>query len=298
MRLTGLVDSAGGLVPYGHVCWAYHDRAEFLARAREYAVDGLRAGQWVEYVGSSDPEQLCAELAGIGEVQWAAAGAAGHLEVTTAADFYAFAGHDGVVDPDATLARIGAAAERALTAGYTGYRAVADNTAVATTGAQRAAFARFEYLADQVLAVAPVSALCAYDATRLGAEAVTELACLHPLASAGSTPFRLYADPELDMALAGEVDRASAGPLTRALEHAVAGVRENGSAADGAGRDIHLDLSGLGFVDVAATRTLARCAGRLEGRRLVLHGVGRVPRTTLRLSGWDRLDTLVLTESG
>src|SRR5699024_5460905 len=101
-------------------------------------------------------------------------------------------GHDGVVDPVRSVHTRVAATEAALQAGYTGFRAVVDATATSRTVAQRTAFARFEYLIDQKMAALPVSAMCAYDVSELGAGTVAELTCLHPLASTGSTSFHLY----------------------------------------------------------------------------------------------------------
>ena len=40
-RHHGVVDSAGGLDPFGHLGWGYRSRPEFLARAAEYIADGL-----------------------------------------------------------------------------------------------------------------------------------------------------------------------------------------------------------------------------------------------------------------
>lgn len=58
MRTAGVVDSARGLLPHGHLCWAYQDRAEFQVRALEYMTDGIALGQWIEYVGSGSGEAL------------------------------------------------------------------------------------------------------------------------------------------------------------------------------------------------------------------------------------------------
>lgn len=220
VRTVGLVDSARGLVPEGHVCWAYQDRAEFRTRAREYLADGIALGQWIEYVGSGSAEELRAELAGLEGI--------GHLldeggiGVCPVGDFYEFADPSGgVVDPLRALAGRVAATEKALAAGYTGFRAVVDCTAVARTAPQRAAFARFEYLIDQQMSALPVTALCAYDLRELGRAAVAEMACLHPLASAGATPFHLYAEQDVEFALAGELDLSCAELFATTLERIV-----------------------------------------------------------------------------
>lgn len=90
VRTVGLVDSARGLVPHGHLCWAYQDRAEFLARALEWTLDGIALGQWIEYVGDSSAETLRGELAGLDGIQDALD--CGNIGVSSVGDFYRFAG--------------------------------------------------------------------------------------------------------------------------------------------------------------------------------------------------------------
>lgn len=296
MRLTGLVDSARGLTPHGHLCWTYQDRAEFRKCAGEYAADALGEGQWVEYVGAGTPGQLRAELTDLDGVDEAAAASDGDIGVMPVEDFYAFTGHTDVIDPEASVTKRVTATEKALAAGYTGFRAVVDSTPVARTPEQRATLAQFEYLVDRKMAILPLSALCAYNAAELGAAAVAEFACLHPLASPGSTPFRLYADPEADGALAGEIDLGSAELFATTLGQTVRGSAGSAPAADGE-QDVHLDVSQLGFIDVPGTRALVQAAEGLESGRLVLHGAGYVPRTVLRVSGWDQLADVVVEDA-
>jgi hypothetical protein len=202
MRMVSVVDSARGLVPHSHLCWAYRDRAEFRARAVEFMAEGIAAGQWIEYVGSSSTEALRAELIELEGINTDIAG----LGVSPVGDFYRFIGHSDVVDPVAAVAARVDAIEKALAAGYTGFRAVVDATAVVRSAEQREAFACFEHLLDREMCVRPVSALCAYDVGELGGAAVAELACLHPLANAGSAPFRLHAEGGVGFALVGDID--------------------------------------------------------------------------------------------
>ncbi len=202
MRMVGVVDSARGLAPHGHLCWAYRDRAEFRARAAEFMADGIAAGQWIEYVGSGSTEALRAEL---NELEGINADGAG-IEVSPVGDFYRFTGHGDVVDPVAAVAARVDATEKALAAGYTGLRAVVDATAVVRSAEQRDAFARYEHLLDREMCVLPASTLCAYDAGELGSAAVAELACLHPVTKAGSAPFQLHAERGVGFALVGDID--------------------------------------------------------------------------------------------
>ncbi|MGP2438709.1 STAS domain-containing protein [Streptomyces sp. JW3] len=69
---------------------------------------------------------------------------------------------------------------------------------------------------------------------------------------------------------AGEIMLTTRGTWQRALEQAV-----------GEGGDVHVEMSGVTFVDVDGAHTLADLAGRLpQGRRLVLH---RPPATLRRV---------------
>ncbi len=217
MRTHGTVDSARGHVPAGHLCWAYTSRSEFHSRSVEYLRDGIAAGQWIEYVGSSGTAALRAELAeadGIGPAL-----EAGAIAVSSVEDFYALHPDSTTVDPHAAVKARIAATEQALAAGYTGFRAVVDATAMVASAQQRAAFVQFEHLIDQTMSTQPVTALCGYNLTELGSTAVAELACLHPLTNL-DTPFQLYAQPDGSLALAGAIDRHCVDLFTHALSHA------------------------------------------------------------------------------
>lgn len=208
VRMVGVADSACAVGSRGHLCWAYQDRAEFLARALECISDGIAAGQRVEYVGSGDAEALRAELAGLAGIDDVLAGDG--VGVSPVGDFYRFRGHSEVINPGVAVAACTAAAQDALAAGYSGLRVVVDATALVRTPQQREAFACFEHLIDRQMIVAPISGLCGYDSSELGGAAVAELACLHPLASAGCAAFQLCAEQGVDFALAGHIDRSCA----------------------------------------------------------------------------------------
>ncbi|MEV4647278.1 EAL domain-containing protein [Saccharopolyspora sp. NPDC049357] len=221
-RRQGEVTDARNLVPDGHLCWAYQHPDDFQARAREYALDGLSAGQQVEYVGNAPTWQLRAQLA----ADDALAGAldTGALKVSSVHEAYR-AGAVGLVDPDAAVAVRIDVTNEALAAGYSGFRTIVDATEMVRTRTQREAFAHFEYLIDHVMSHQPVTALCAYDLAELGSAAVAEIACLHPLTSPQTSPFRLYTDhPNTDgsdhLALAGHIDLPCAALLAQALRHA------------------------------------------------------------------------------
>ena len=206
-RRHGTVDSAAGLIPFGHLGWGYRDRSEFLIRAAEYIADGLAQNQWVEYVGSGNREQLRAELSLLPVDT-------GDVKITDALEFYAVPSGD-VVDPQVAVATQIAAVESAIAQGYSGFRAVVDATSVARRPDQRDTLAQFEFLIDQQMALLPVSALCAYDLTQIDAGG---LICLHPLVGGAGPAFRVFAEPGADLALAGEIDSVDAEAFRSALQ--------------------------------------------------------------------------------
>jgi anti-anti-sigma regulatory factor len=270
VRQAGVVDSARGLVPCSHVGWGYADRVEFRTRAWEYLLDGVGAGQRIEFVGSGSVEALRAELAGFagGDPNFGKdAIDRGVLRIGAVDEVYAFSGAGRLVDPDRSVTARVAATEDALAAGYAGLRAVVDATALTGTAAQRAAYAHYEYLLDQESTVRPLATICAYDIGQLGSAAVAEMACLHPLTSRGASPFRLYTDDGAAFALAGEIDFSSTGQLADTLSRVLPLM---------SGPELVVDGRELEFIDHRGLITLDRCAGRHDVR-LALY----VPRQTV-----------------
>ena len=82
------------------------------------------------------------------------------------------------------------------------------------------------------------------------------------------------------MMLAGEVDEASYPGLVAALTGAAAHYDE-----------IHLDLAGLGYCDLAGLRAIVRLASPDAAggpvKQVVLHHVPDSLRTVLHIVGWD-----------
>lgn len=224
-RTTGEIATAGAPVPGGHECWIFRDHEEFRTRAREYVRDGLRHGYWIEYVDHAPASRLRAQLAA--DEVLGPAMETGAMTVATIEEFYPTS-VGGVVDAEAAMHARVTSVEKALAAGYAGFRAIVNATAMVTTPDQRAAFAYYEYLCDHVISTEPVTALCAYNLTELGSAAVAEMACLHPVTTPTASPFRLYADStgehtdneyDTHLALTGVLDLPCANLFTAALEH-------------------------------------------------------------------------------
>lgn len=89
------------------------------------------------------------------------------------------------------------------------------------------------------------------------------------------------------LVITGEIDESNYPGLVGALERLTSGVGE-----------VHVDLAGVAFCDLAGLRAIVRLAepGRdcSGGRRLVLHQVPRQVRKMLQIVGWDATPGLVL----
>lgn len=256
-REHGVVASAAGLIPFGHLGWGFVDRPEFLARAAQYIVDGLNQNQLVKYVGEGSREEVRAELASIPDI--AGGLDAGLVKVSSAGEHYAFRPGSDILDPEVAVAGYAAATAKAIADGYTGYRAVVDVTPVARTREQRDALAKLEYLVDQEMAVRPLSVLCAYNLSQLGATAA-ELICLHPYVSPGISAFQLYAESGIECALTGELDAASDELFVTTLQRILPLLADETPV---------IDARGLEFIDHRQLCNLDQYA-RSAGRHVVL----------------------------
>jgi ABC-type transporter Mla MlaB component len=84
------------------------------------------------------------------------------------------------------------------------------------------------------------------------------------------------------LTIAGEIDESTYPGLVSALESLVGGQRE-----------IHANLVGVTYCDLAGLRTIVGLAGASgedhehSGRRLVLHEVPQRLKTVLQIMGWD-----------
>lgn len=263
MRTTGLVDDVAKLGLHDHVCWVYEDRAEFRKSLVDFLVDGLELGLHVQYVGAGSRNSLLEDLEGLGDAEDLLG--RGVLQISSFADMYDC---DSVLDPAATERVFAEATAAALAAGYRGLRAAADSTSLVETAEQLDAFARWEHLADRLMVRRPLSALCGFSRQELGDDAVAALACMHPIARTGSTPFRVHASGDADVAIAGEIDIWAQEGLERALERAELGPGSH---------EIVFDGGTLEFLDHRALFLLRDHASRL--------GATAVLRTNHPLAG-------------
>lgn len=93
------------------------------------------------------------------------------------------------------------------------------------------------------------------------------------------------------LALAGEIDESTYSPLVANLDELTQGRQE-----------VHLDLAGIVYCDLAGLRAIVRLAdprdGHLAARRVVLHNVPAQLQAVLEVIGWDSVPGLTLDRQG
>lgn len=236
----------------GHACWIFDQRQEFVDAAIEYLTDGLRAEQRIAYVGSEPVEEQRELLAPLGDVGGMVE--KGALQLFELTDLYKVG---EPVDADIQVATYLAAADAAVTDGYTGLRVAAQVTDLVAEPRTREAHVRWESMADRYVSTHPLSAFCGYQRGALPEQLLCDLAAVHPASNEGhpAVPFHLFADSG-NLVLAGEVDFFSTSDFDRLLELAWEG-----------GTEASLDLAELDFID---HHGLVRLAAHTQ--RLATHG--------------------------
>ncbi|HWS38047.1 MAG TPA: MEDS domain-containing protein [Actinoplanes sp.] len=235
-----------------HACWSYDDPGALEEFAKEFLRAGLAAGERVWHVPSPRSNAIADWLRSAdSEVPRPDA-----MRIIDWQDAYAA---EQVVDPAEQIAAYAAVTEAALADGFTGFRVVADVTALVRTPEQRSAFARYEYAVSRYMRVAPMRALCTYDRLELGDRVIDELACLHETSHSSDVPFHLHAGPTSgETVLAGELDMASADLFGDALWH---------TDLEPAGGEVTVDARGLRFVD---HRSLLALQHHAQARRMTV----------------------------
>jgi anti-anti-sigma factor len=255
------------------MCWNYGDEG-YLEAAVAFLDDGRRAGERLLYVADRPRDALIEDLAPLDGRD--ALLDRGGLIVRPLAEAQSGEG----IAPRLLLAAYDTATRQALADGYAGLRVVGESSRMVREPADRAAWARWEHVADRWMASgAAFTAFCAFDRPALGSGAVDEILQLHPLVHPcdGDVAYRLFANGE-ELVLGGGVDLFSARDLRRSLAH----------ASDGA--PMVLDLGEAEFIDHHGLLTLARHGEALAraGGGLTLRGASPTVRRAWRMLGLDR----------
>lgn len=265
------------------MCWIYADDAEFDAAAQAFFAGGMARGERVLCVGERVLSGLRTTSRGHPDLQGLIA--RGAVETLTLAQVYEAT---GPFRSEQQLAYYGDATRRAVVDGYRGLRVIAEVSGLVTDPLRRPELVRWEQIADDFAASgAGFSAMCAYRAD-LPAEALADVAAVHPLVHAPRDPsaFALFAEGDR-VVLTGSVDAFSCERLGRLLD-----------GVPVAGELVVLDLGGLEFLDVASSRVLARWVARLAEESVAVHvrGASRLLRRMWPVLQLDRVAPLAFLE--
>ncbi|GIJ46779.1 hypothetical protein Val02_36650 [Virgisporangium aliadipatigenens] len=262
------------------MCWSYGtDRGRDDAVAG-YVRAGLRERQRVVYFTETlSPDNVLEELdrRGIGV---ASAVHSGQLRVHSADDTY-LAGAAFV--PEAVIAGWDAEVERARADGWSALRVLGDMSWAARDipGADRIGW--YEAQVNRVFAGGESLAMCLYDRRLFDTRTRYRIEWAHPTTAGPDTPApnglrMLRTGTPRGVRVEGEADLSNRQALRAVLDHL---------AEDASGTDpLVVDLSGLTFADLAATRIIVQAAAHAPGRIRVV-GASPTLRNLLRFNGGD-----------
>lgn len=234
MREHGCIHSGRHLGADGHACWGFDEVDEFAGVALEFLEDGLRGGQRIAYVGSEPLDEQRERLEPLGDV--GSMIDAGKLQLFELKDLYSIG---EPVDAERQIAVYLAATDAALADGYSGLRVAAQATDLVAEPRTWNAHVRWESIADRVMSVRPLAALCGYRRDALPDGLLADLATVHPASNEGpsTVPFHFFGDSG-NAVISGEVDVFAAPDLDHLL-----GLSLESNA------EITLDLAELEFID-------------------------------------------------
>lgn len=262
------------LRPGDHACLAYAGEDEFHHVVAAYVRAGLRAREAVLYL----TDKAGAAVPGVPP------GAVHRLLTVIAADD---GRPRGRLDPRAVRDALAREVERADRQGIRAVRIVADlGWALRRPSGLEVLLACEEHIERIVAPSTRITAICPFDRRRCDAADLDALRGRHAVRAAPDPEFE---DPVLTivrtfqpagLSLSGELDASRHAVLDQAL------------ATLPAGRDIHLDMAGLGFIDLGAINLLADVAGRTGTGAVVLDRMAPELRAVLDTVGWSMLPGL------
>lgn len=268
-----------------HVCGIVGSSADRVGMVRCFVRSGLQAGDRVWcFPNGCRPEVL----------GWLHSADGADEDAIASGQLTVLPTHESVLsvlgaDPAGVVDGLRCAVDDALDAGWNGFRMVGD-LGWATRGPTcTQQLLDFESRVGAVLDDSPAATLCQYDRYRFDPGTMAALADAHGAVVGTVEPggddglsCSPMTEPGPGLRLTGEVDLSTHQALRAALDR----------TGDQAG-DLHLELSGLSFIDNAGAQILARLARRIgPGRRLVLH---RPPQSlTITLTLLRDIPNLVL----
>ncbi|MFJ7280334.1 MEDS domain-containing protein [Kitasatospora sp. NPDC098663] len=261
-----------------HLCRTYADEIEWARQVGVLLREGIALGQQVLYYAHSHTPQQVADRLRAGGRGLRAAVEREQVRVHSAADSYL---RRLPFDPDLMIAGLRDSCRLALAQGWSGLRVIGemDWAAQQVPGADR--LLEYELRLDtEVFADLPVTGICLYT-TQAAARCPAALAATTrhrggaglPEASAGLTARPLQPGGRIRLLGSADLDsRAELAAILAAVSRLPLPV-------------VHLDLSGVDFIDTAGAAALTQAAVVLAGqdRRLVLHHAPPSLRTVAQM---------------
>jgi anti-anti-sigma regulatory factor len=265
-----------------HLCLPYSNDEERREVLTTYIVDGLTRGERViYYADQTTPDVVGSWLAESG-IEAGRMVDEGHLQIHPIDN-----GHlsGGRFELDIVITTLWVEVRRARDAGYPGVRISREMSCELRPLPDERALLEYEQRLSSVFHSRELAAICQYDQRLFDNSAITGLVACHPEV--------VQIDPLHDdrrlriiptyaprgLRIVGTVDVMTVGALTTTLRRATRWPEA----------DIHLDLGGLEFIDVAGVRAIVRAASGLEdGRHLVIQQLAPGLRKVFGIVGWDR----------
>ncbi|MFC1429752.1 anti-sigma factor RsbA family regulatory protein [Streptacidiphilus sp. N1-3] len=278
----------GAVRPNDHLCFVFGDERERAAVTAAFVRDGVEQHDKIVYIAEDTgpaPARVRETLTGSG-IDVDGLTASGQLLIAPADHVYLV---DGVFDLDRAVAMMRALIEQAGAEGYRLLRVTGETgwlTRYAITMPQVIAY---EEAVSPLAVDGRVLALCQYEHRAFAAADMDAIDAVH---DGRTTENARFEDGELvirqtrgespGLGLTGAVADGGHLPLARALKEAVAEGDE----------DLHVDMSGLDFIDLEGLRLLMTTRQELgDGRAMHLERPAAHVRRVIRMAGWDTADS-------
>jgi len=276
--------AVGAVRPNDHLCFVFGDERERAAVTTAFVRDGIEWHDKVVYITEDDGPSLVrvrATLIGSG-IDVDGLIETGQLQIAPADQTYV---RDGVFDVRSTVAMMEGMIGRTQDEGYRLLRVTGETGWVARHGILMSEIIAYEKAVSPLAVDGKVLALCQYDHRAFSAADMAEVDAAHDGRTLENAEFengelvirRRHGDAP-GIGLSGAVGEQGHTPLAEALKAALADNQD----------DLHVDMSGLDFIDLEGLRLLMAAGQELgDGRAMHLERPAAHLRRVISMAGWD-----------